>query len=73
MKGTWKKIMQIANVNKRFSTFPTVIKHEKHIDNKTTMSENSNEFLRSLVKSLKIKYLHQNAIIENEKPQRAEK
>ena len=30
MKRTWKKIMQIANVNKRFTTFPTMTKHEKH-------------------------------------------
>ena len=29
-----EKIMQITNVNKRFPTFPTMIKHEKHIDNR---------------------------------------
>ena len=58
MKQTWKKIMQITNVNKRFTTFPTMIKHEKHIDNRAKISENSDEFLRSLVKSLKIKFLH---------------
>ena len=52
MKRTWNKIMQITDVNKRFLAFPTVIKHEKHIDNKAKISENSNEFLRSLVKSL---------------------
>ena len=39
--------------------FPTMIKHEKHIiDNKTKIHENSNDFLRSLVKSSKIKFLH---------------
>ena len=58
MKRTWKKIVQITNVNKRFTTFLTMIKHEKHIDNRAKMSENSDEFLRSLVKSLKIKFLH---------------
>ena len=58
MKRTRKKIMQITNVNKRFTTFPTMIKHEKHIDNRAKISENSDEFLRSLVKSLKIKFLH---------------
>ena len=35
-----------------------MIKHEKHIDNRAKISENSDEFLRSLVKSLKIKFLH---------------
>ena len=30
MKRTWK-IMQITNVNKRFTAFPIMIKHEKHI------------------------------------------
>ena len=35
-----------------------MIKHEKHIDNRVKISENSNEFLCSLVKSLKIKFLH---------------
>ena len=44
--------MQITDANKRFSTFPTVIKHEQHIDNKAKISEKSNGFLRSLVKSL---------------------
>ena len=62
MKKIWKTIMQIANVNKRFTAFPTMmwmIKHEKHItDNRPKISENSNEFLLSLVKSLKIKFLH---------------
>ena len=65
-----KKIMQIANVNTRFTTFPTMIKHETLIDKWAKISEN---FLRSLVKSLKLKFLHQNAIVRNEKPQRAEK
>ena len=53
-----KKIIQKTNVNKRFATFPTMIKHEKHIDNRAKTSENSDEFLRSLVKSLKIKFLY---------------
>ena len=35
-----------------------MIKHEKHIDNRAKISENSDEFLRSLLKSLKIKFLH---------------
>ena len=35
-----------------------MIKHEKHIDDRAKISENSDEFLRSLVKSLKIKFLH---------------
>ena len=43
MKPTWKKIIQIANVNKRFANFPTMIKHEKHIiDNRAKISENTN-------------------------------
>ena len=80
MKRTWKIITQITNVNKRFTTtFPTIIKHEKHIDNTAKNPENSNEFLRSLVKILKIKSfilrdkIHENVIIENEKTQRVEK
>ena len=72
MKRTWKKIMQIINVTKRFTTFQTMIKHEKHIDKRVKNSENSNEFIRSLAKRLKIKFLHQNAIAQNEKPQEAE-
>ena len=52
-----KKIMQITNVNKIFATFTTMIKHEKHIHNRAKVSENFDEFLRSLVKSLKIKFL----------------
>ena len=58
MKRTWKNIMQITNVNKRFTTFVTTIKHKKHIDNRAKISENSHEFLRSFVKSLKVKFLH---------------
>ena len=50
--------MQITNVNQRFATFPTMIKHGKHIDNRAKISKNSDEFLWSLVKSLKIKFLH---------------
>ena len=49
--------MQKTNV-KRFATFPTMIKHEKHIDNRAVTSENSDELLRSLVKSLRIKFLY---------------
>ena len=50
--------MQIANVKKIFQTFQT-IKHEKYIlNNKAKISENSNQFFRSLVKSLEIKFLH---------------
>ena len=51
--------MQITNGIKRFTAFPTMIKHEKHvIDNRENIPENSNDFLRVLVKSLKIKFLH---------------
>ena len=56
-KRTWKKIMQITNVNKRL-TFPAMIRHEKDIDNKAKISENYNDLLHSLVKNLKIKFLH---------------
>ena len=35
-----------------------MIKHEKHTDNRAKRSENSDEFLRSLVKSLKKKFFH---------------
>ena len=59
-KRTWKKIMQITNVNKRFRTFTTLIRHEKHIDNKAKISKNCNEFLHSLVKGLKKNFLHLN-------------
>ena len=59
MKRIWKKTIQITNVNKRFTAFPTMIKHENHaINTISKTSENSNDFLRSLVKSLKIKFLH---------------
>ena len=54
-----EKIMLVTNVNKKFTTFPTMIKHEKHIiDNRRKISENSNEYLPSLVKTLKIRFLH---------------
>ena len=42
--------MQMINVNKRFTSFPTMIKHEKHIDKTAKISENSNDLLCSLVK-----------------------
>ena len=58
MKSAWKKIMQTTNADKRFTTFPAMIKHEKHIDNRAKISESSSKFLRSLVKSLKIMVLH---------------
>ena len=39
--------------------FRTMIKHENHtIGNKVKISENSNDFLRSLFKSLKLKFLN---------------
>ena len=50
-----EKIMQITNVNKIFTAFPTMI---KHIDNRAKIYKNSDEFFRSLVKRLKIKFLH---------------
>ena len=56
--GQGEKIMQITNVSKIFTTFPTIIKHEKHINNRAKIYENSDEFLRSLVKSLKLKFVH---------------
>ena len=43
MKRTLEKIMQITNVNKRLTNFPTMIKHDKHVDNRTKNSENSDE------------------------------
>ena len=58
MKRIWKKIMQITNVNKRFASFATTIKHKKHIDIRAKISENSDEFLGSLLKSLKIEFLY---------------
>ena len=45
-------------VNKRFATFPIMIKHETHIDNRTKTFESSYEFLRSFVKCLKMKFLY---------------
>ena len=50
--------MEITNVNKRFTSFPTMIKHEKHLYDRAKISENSDKFLRSLVNSFKIKFLH---------------
>ena len=56
-----------------------MIKHENQtIDNTANISENSNDFLRSFVKSLKKvstshEKVHEYAIIQNEKLQRAEK
>ena len=50
-----------------------MIKHEQHFNKRAKISDNPNEFLRSLVKRLKIKFLCQNANVQNEKPQRAEK
>ena len=41
--GQGEKIMQITNVSKIFTTFPTIIKHEKHINNRAKIYENSNE------------------------------
>ena len=35
-----------------------MIKHEKHADKRAQISENSDEFLRSFVKGLKVKFLH---------------
>ena len=47
--------MQITNVNIRFTIIPTISKHEKYIiDNRAEISENSDKFLLSLVKRLKI-------------------
>ena len=58
MKRTWTKIMQKTNANKRFATFLTMIKYKKHIVNRAKTSEKLDQFLRSLVKSLKIKFLY---------------
>ena len=59
MKRIWPKKIHIANVNKRCTAFPTMIKHENHaIENRANISENSDDFLRFLVKSSKIKILH---------------
>ena len=59
MKRTWNKIIQITNINKRSTFFQIMIKHEKHIvDSRPKIPENSNEFLCSTVKSLKMKFLH---------------
>ena len=51
--------MRVINGNKKFTTCPTMTNMKKHvIDNRDRIPENSNEFLRSLVKRLKIKFLH---------------
>ena len=50
--------MQITNVNKRFTAFPKMIKHDRHIVNRAKISENYNDLLCFLVKSSKIKFLH---------------
>ena len=51
--------MQITNVNKRLAACPSMIKDENHaIDNRANISENSNDLLRFLVKSLKVKILY---------------
>ena len=80
MKGIWKEIMQKIKVNNRFATFPTMIKHEKHIDNRAKPSENSDELIPWLFGKrfrdkvfISHKKVHENAIIQNEKPQSAEK
>ena len=40
MKRMWEKVMQIKNVNKRFTAIPTMIKHENHtIDNSKNFGE----------------------------------
>ena len=80
MKGTWKEIMQKIKVNNRFATFPTMIKHEKHIDNRAKPSENSDELIPWLFGKkfghkvfISHKKVHENAIIQNEKSQSTEK
>ena len=51
--------MRVINGHKKFTTFPTMTNMKKDvINNRDRIPENSNEFLRSLVKSLKIKFLH---------------
>ena len=51
--------MRVINGNKKFTTCPTMTNMKKHvIDNRDRIPENSNEFLRYLVKRLKIKFLH---------------
>ena len=66
MKHTWKKIMQVTNVNKRFATFATTIKHKnfrelwwipwlfaKKLEDRVFTSHEK---------------VRENAIIQNEKP-----
>ena len=58
MKRIWKKIMQITNVDNRFTTFPTMVYFSKKFEDKVSTSHEK---------------VHENAIIQNEKHQRAEK
>ena len=86
MKRTWKKIMQIANVNKNLQLF------QQRSNMKNILLITEQKFLRTLRKFLKIlrspslftktfqdkvftshEKVHENAIIQNEKPQRVEK
>ena len=49
--------MQITNVNTRFTTFWSMIKHERHIiDSSAKISENFGEFLKTLVKRFNKKF-----------------
>ena len=51
--------MNVTYSNKRFRTFPNNDELQKHIiDNRDKIPETSNEFRRSLIKILKIKFLH---------------
>ena len=50
--------MQVANVNKIFTTCPTMIYFSKKFEDKGSTS---------------YKKVHENAIIQNKKPQKAEK
>ena len=65
---------------KVFAALPTMMKHEKHImNNKANLSKNCDDFLRSLGKKFEDKVftsrekVHENAIIQNEKPEKAGK
>ena len=49
----------MKNVNKGFTAIPTMSKYRNHtIDNKVKISESSNDFFRSFIKSLKLKFPH---------------
>ena len=40
--------MQVTNINRGFTAFPTMIKHENYnIDKRAKISENCDDFLRS--------------------------